>query len=153
MANDNWAQGTNDPSYATNLSSLLAWAGSASDLGTSTYAWTSNPVSPTSSSWKTSTSGPTASYALADDPQFLNDIDSASAASDPNVSLYLAADSSSLGLTIFTGGGTSLPELSFDVVSTPEPGTIGLFVLGAVPLIMRRTPSKVLHSGELRPSQ
>jgi hypothetical protein len=39
--------------------------------------------------------------------------------------------SDTMGITIFTGGGTSLPTLTFDVVSVPEPGASTLILLGA----------------------
>jgi uncharacterized protein (TIGR03382 family) len=68
----------------------------------------------------------------------LNDITSATAGSDPNVSLYLMPTSDTLGLTIFTGGGNVTPELSFDVVSTPEPATACLVAAALLPLLRRR---------------
>ena len=143
VANDNWTQGTNDPAYATNQASLTAWAGSDSDLSTTNYAWTNSPVSPTSGSWTTNKNGPTLTTNLASDSAFLGDITGSTASTDPNVSLYLLPTSNTVGITIFTGGGTSLPTLSFDVNTVPEPASIGLLVAGGLMSVgrKRRDPS------------
>ena len=137
VANDNWTAGTNDPAYAINPASLTAWAGSDADLASTNYAWTPSPVSPTSASWTTNKNGPTMTTTLASDPAFLGDITGATAANDPNVSLYLLPTSSTVGLTIFTGGGTSLPTLSFDVNAVPEPATVGPLAAGGLMLLRR----------------
>jgi hypothetical protein len=64
-----------------------------------------------------------ATYDLATDSSFVSDITGATnGGANDNVSLYLMAidpTNSNLGLTIFTGGGTTLPTLSFDVYSVP----------------------------------
>ena len=79
----------------------------------------------------------TDSLALA--PSFVSDITGATAASDPNVSLYLIPTSADLGLTIFTGGGNVTPTLTFNVAALPEPATASLMgILGASALLRRR---------------
>ena len=77
----------------------------------------------------------TLSYSLGLETSFVNDLTAASAGSDPDVSLYLMSTSDTLGLTIFTGAGQSLPNLSFDVVSVPEPSALALVVGGLAGLI------------------
>jgi hypothetical protein len=157
VANDNWAYGDGgssgnaygssnyvpgtDPIYATSGASLLSWAGNEADLGSTTYNWLSPTNNPNYTSWSTAKSGPNQGMLtdnLATDPQLMNDVTSASAASDPNVSLYLMPTTDTLGLTIFTGGGSVTPELSFDVVSTPEPASVCLIVGCVIPLLRRR---------------
>jgi uncharacterized protein (TIGR03382 family) len=69
----------------------------------------------------------------------VNDITSASASANPNVSFYLIPTSSTLGLTIFTGGGNVTPELTFNVVTVPEPALAALG--GLVFLLMGRRRS------------
>ena len=64
----------------------------------------------------------------------MQDVTSASAASDPSVSMYLmdttGPANDTLGMIIFTGGqGQPLPTLSFDVVSVPEPATLALLAV------------------------
>lgn len=126
-----YVQGT-DPAYATNAVDLLAWAGKAADLGSTTYNWLSPANNPNYSGWSTAKSGPNQGMltdTLAADPLLINDVTSATAASNPDVSLYLIPTSDTLGLTIFTGGGTVTPQLSFDVVSAPEPSLASLLLL------------------------
>jgi hypothetical protein len=143
MANDSWVQGTSDPVYATSASALAAWAGNVALLGSENYAWTTPGYTGTladlhDGNWVTDKTGvrqSTVSYGLALDPNLVNDITSASAASNPNVSLYLMGTSSTLGLCIFTGGGSTLPTLSFEVVAAPEPSTLGLTACGLAGLI------------------
>lgn len=75
---------------------------------------------------------------MAADPLLVSDVTGASAAANSNLSLYLMPTSDTLGLTIFDGGGTSTPELSFDVVTTPEPATGCLVLAAACPLLRRK---------------
>lgn len=157
VANDNWAFGNGgssgnsygsskyvagtDAVYATGAAALASWAGSEADLGSTTYNWLSPASNPNYTGWSTDKTGPNQGLLtanLAADSQMVNDMTRASAASDPNVSLYLMPTSDTLGLTIFTGGGNATPELSFDVVSTPEPATMGLVVAAMFPLLRRR---------------
>ncbi|HEY2589192.1 MAG TPA: hypothetical protein VGI81_25840 [Tepidisphaeraceae bacterium] len=157
VANDNWAFGNGgsagnaygsskyvagtDAVYATSAAALANWAGSEADLGSTTYNWLSPTANPNYTGWSTDKTGPNQGMLTANltaDPLLVGDIAAASAASDPNVSLYLMPTSDTLGLTIFTGGGNVTPELSFDVVSTPEPAAMGLVVVALVPLLRRR---------------
>lgn len=157
VGNDSWAYGNGgsagnsyggskyvpgtDPVYATTAAALLPWAGSLADLGSTTYNWLSPSSNPNFKTWSADKTGPNQGMltdALAADPLLLNDITSASAASDANVSLYLMPTSDTLGLTIFTGGGNVTPELSFDVVTTPEPATACLLAAAMLPLLRRR---------------
>jgi hypothetical protein len=138
MANDSWVQGTANPVYATTGAALATWAGNASLLANETYTWSTPGYTGTladlhTSNWTTDSSGirqATVSYGLALDPSFVTDITSATAAADPNVSLYLMSTSASLGLTIFTGGGQILPTLSFEVVPVPEPSVLAMSLSG-----------------------
>ena len=155
IANDSWAFGNGagsgnslsdndyvpgtDPAYATNATDLATWAGSEADLGSTTYNWLSPTNNPNYSSWSTAKSGPNQGMiadTLALNSSFVGDITSATGASDPNVSLYLIPTSDTLGLTIFTGGGNVTPELSFNVISAPEPTVAAL--LAFVPLLVSR---------------
>lgn len=158
VANDSWAfngstSGGNatyntmkyvagtDPVYATSGSSLLAWAGTEADLGSTTYNWLSPANNPNYSSWSTDKTGANQGLltdTLTADPLLVNDIAAASAAANPNLSLYLIPTSSTLGLCIFTGGGSSEPTLSFDVVSVPEPTFTGLAAIGGISALLRR---------------
>jgi hypothetical protein len=157
VANDNWAFGNGgasgnaygssnyvpgtDPGYATGPASLLSWAGSEADLGATTFNWLSPSSNPNYTSWSTAKTGPNQGLLtakLAADPLLASDVTSASAASDPNVSLYLVPNSDTLGLTIFTGSGNVTPELSFDVVSVPEPATVCSLTLGTIFLLPGR---------------
>jgi hypothetical protein len=157
VANDTWAYGNGgasgnaygssnyvpgtDPTYATNAALLAAWAGRDADLGSTQYNWLSPTSNPNYTSWSTAKTGPNQGVitdTLAADPLLVNDITSASAASDPNVSLYLMPTSDTLGLTIFTGGGSSTPTLSFDVSSVPEPATLCGMIAALFPLLRRR---------------
>ena len=131
VANDNWAQskGTQtppdrqlNPVYATSEAGLSTWAGSDSLLG-------SNSFSIGAVGYVNLT------YSLDSTSPFLNDIVTATAASNSNTSLYLMATSDTLGMIIFTGGQSQpLPTLSFDVVSVPEPGAFGLLAMSAAAL-------------------
>jgi hypothetical protein len=132
VANDNWAQSTGSPTnrglnpiYATSESQLLTWAGSASLLGAESFT-----VPPGGSGYVDFSDN------LALDPSFVQDVTSASAASNPNVSMYLMDTTipanDKLGMIIFTGGQSQpLPTLSFQVVSVPEPATL-MLLAGAV---------------------
>ncbi len=145
-ANDNWTQGTLNPAYATNESALATWAGSDALLATEFYNWTTPGYTGTLADlntpvWTTDKSGihqSTVSYNLGLDSSFVSDITSATASSDPNVSLYLMSTSASLGMCIFTGGGNSLPTLTFDVVAVPEPPALALAGCGLAGLIALR---------------
>jgi len=151
VANDQWAFGNGapagnsfsdntyvpgtDPAYATTASDLLAWAGSEADLGSTSYNWLGPATNPNYAGWATAKTGPNQGMLtdnLAADPPLINDMTSATAAANPNVSLYLIPTIDTLGLTIFTGGGNVTPELSFDIVSAPEPGCLTLVLLGFI---------------------
>lgn len=147
VAKDSWVQGTSNPSYATDAGSLAAWAGNESRLGSATYAWRTPGYVGTvidlgTSAWaldKTGIKQSTSAFGLSPDASFVNDIISANAGSNPNVSLYLVGTSGSLGLDVFTGGGTSLPTLTFDVVAVPEPSALSLTtVLAGLGVLRRR---------------
>jgi hypothetical protein len=138
---NNYVSGT-DPVYATTAAGLLTWAGSEADLGSTTYNWLSPTNNPNYTSWSTAKSGPNQGMltdSLTADPSLVNDITSASASANPNVSFYLIPTSSTLGLTIFTGGGNVTPELTFNVVTVPEPALAALG--GLVFLLMGRRRS------------
>jgi hypothetical protein len=138
VGNDNWSQGTLNPSYASSQSSLTAWSADNSKLASENYSWstalyTGLASEATTGVWVTDKTGirqGTLSLGLGLNSSFTSDILSASSSSDPNVSLYLMSTSDTMGMTIFTGGGQSLPTLSFDVIAVPEPTTIALFSMG-----------------------
>ena len=135
-----WISGT-DPAYATSLVTLTPWAGSAADLGSATFNWLSPANNPNYQGWSTDKSGLNQGILtdyLTADPALVNDITSATATQNQNVSLYLMPTSNSLGLTIFTGGGTSNPTLSFDVISAPEPASLATLGLAGTLLFRRR---------------
>jgi len=139
VANDNWTQGSSDPAFATSASALAAWAGSDALLASEYYNWSTPSYTGTladlhTANWNTDATGSrqaTISYSLGLDSSFINDITSATGASDPNVSLYLMASTNTLGMCIFTGGGSVLPTLSFDVVAVPEP-SVPMLTAGAL---------------------
>jgi len=143
VGNDTWVQGSRNPVYATDAETLTTWAPQNALLATEQYGWSTPTYTGTSadlytSAWTTDKTGirqATLSYSLGLDTSFVRDITAASAGSDPDVSLYLMSTSDTLGLTIFTGGGQSLPTLSFDVVSVPEPSALALVVGGLAGLI------------------
>ncbi len=138
MANDSWTQGTATPAYATSSSDLSSWSGGQALLGSEYYNWSTPSYQGTTADlgkavWttdKTGTRQSILSYNLSASTDFLTDILTATGSGDANVSFYLMSTSDSLGLTIFTGGGSSLPTLTFDVVSVPEPGVPAMVVLG-----------------------
>jgi hypothetical protein len=157
VANDGWAFGNGgasgnaysdfnyvagtDPAYATSAATLSTWSGADADLGSTTYNWLSPAANPNYTTWSTAKTGPNQGILtvnLAADPLLINDITSATAASDPNVSLYLMPTSSTLGLTIFTGGGNVTPSFGFQVVSAPEPVLTPLAMGGLVIVLGRR---------------
>lgn len=128
-----------DPAFASDAAGLLAWAGSDADLGSTTYNWLSPADNPNYSSWSTDKTGPNQGMLtdnLSTASGFVNDILSATASTNANVSLYLMANTDTLGLTIFTGGGNVTPELSFEVVSVPEP--MGAALLALMPVLRYR---------------
>ncbi len=139
VANDSWVQGTSSPAYATTSTSLSNWSGEQALLASEYYDWTTpgytgTATDLTSGQWATDSSGTrqsTLSYDLGSNASFLGDILTASSSGDSNISLYLMSTSDTTGITIFTGGGTSLPTLTFDVVSVPEPGAGTMILLGA----------------------
>jgi len=146
VGNDSWVQGTSNPAYVTSAAALGNWSTSYALVGSENYSWstasyTGTAADATTGLWVTDKSGgkqATISYGLALDSSLVNDIVSASAASDPSVSLYLMSTSSSLGLTIFTGGGSVLPTLTFDVVAAPEPSSLALGLGGLAGLVAIR---------------
>ncbi len=138
IANDSWVQGTSNPVYATDAAGLAAWSGGQVLLATENYSWTTPGYTGTAADatnsgvWVTDKTGARQSllaWQLDSAASFVGDITSATAAADPNLSIYLMATGSATGLTIFAGGGTSLPTLSFDVATVPEPGTVSLLAL------------------------
>ncbi len=151
VANDSWKQvypvldgATNtNPVYATNADALSAWSSGQALLSSEYYDWTTPGYTGTNadintSVWVTDKTGVRQSqltYDLGSNATFLNDILTASASGDANISLYLMSTSDTMGITIFTGGtsgpGSTLPTLTFDVVSVPEPGVNALILLGA----------------------
>jgi autotransporter-associated beta strand protein len=140
VANDSWSFGNGAPAtqepyadnlydavpgtdaaYAANKTDLASWAGSLADLGSTNYNWLGPSDNPNYFAWKTAKSGPNQGMLttnLSADPLLINDVTSATAGSNPNVSLYLIPNSPTLGLTIFTGGGDVTPTFSFNVFST-----------------------------------
>lgn len=130
-----------DPIYAANAAALLPWSLGQADLGSTTYNWLSPANNPHYQGWSTDKTGPNQGLltdSLALDPLLVGDVASASAA-NPNVSFYLIPNDDTLGLTIFTGGGTSEPTLSFEVDSAPEPACAVLAeLLGTAALLRRR---------------
>jgi hypothetical protein len=143
----NGYQSGTDPIYATDATTLATWSGGQADLGNTAYNWLSPPgvnvgpstTNPNYSGWSTDKSGQNQgllSANLALDPLLVGDVTSASAA-NPNVSFYMMPNDNTLGLTIFTGGGTSVPTFGFDVVSAPEP-TCGAALLTACSFLLRR---------------
>lgn len=132
----NYVAGT-DPAFAANATDLLTWAGSDADLGSTTYNWLSPTNNPNYTSWSTDKSGANQGMLtdnLSTAGAFVNDILDASASANPNVSLYLMPTADTLGLTIFTGGGTVTPTLSFNVITAPEPASI-ITLLTLLPVI------------------
>lgn len=136
-----------DPIYAPDAATLATWSGGQANLGSTTYNWLSPPgvtvgpstTNPNYSGWSTDKAGANQGLLttnLALDPLLVSDVVSATSA-NPNLSFYMVPNDNTLGLTIFTGGGTSVPTLSFDVVSTPEPAS-GAALLAASTLLMRR---------------
>jgi len=149
VANDSWVQGSVNPPYVTSASGLSSWSGGQALVGSENYTWTtpaytgSNGDLAVPGVWVTDKTGPkqsTISYSLDSDPAFVADITSASAASDPAVSLDLIATSPTMGMTIFTGGGSTLPTLTFDVVtqSVPEPASYAYMLVGLGGLTLLR---------------
>jgi hypothetical protein len=139
LGSSTYVPGT-DPVYDTDAATLRAWAGQAADLGSTTYNWLSPTDNPNYTGWVTDKSGANQGLLtanLAADPLLARDITSATAAADPNLSLYLMPTSDTLGLTIFDGGGTTTPQLTFDVVTTPEPATACLLLAALCPLLRR----------------
>jgi hypothetical protein len=150
-----------DPLYEPNATALATWSQGQADLGSTTYNWLSPsnppgeppgmnaPVNPNYSSWSTDKSGANQGLLtvnLADDPLLVSDIVNGTSnvptTNDPtpngDVSFYMIPNDNTLGLTIFTGGGNSLPTLSFDVVPTPEPATLAVVAPVAALALARR---------------
>jgi hypothetical protein len=141
-------QAGTDPIFATDAATLATWSGGQADLGNTAYNWLSPPditvgpstTNPNWSSWQTAGTGSpnrgliTANFAL--DPLLVSDVTAATTA-NPNVSFYLMPNDNTIGVCIFTGGGDSVPALSFDVVSVPEPAC-GMAVIAVAGLLIRR---------------
>jgi hypothetical protein len=146
VANDSWAQGSNNPVYAIDAAELLGWAGDQSLLVQKYYSWSTATYTGTVAdltSWTTDKAGDRQGLLTVDlgaDARLVGDI--ATPVGGSKVSLYLMATSSSLGMTVFTGGAATLPTLSFDVVSVPEPKAIvllGFAIFGWACLIKKWT--------------
>lgn len=143
VSDDSWVTGTNNPGFADSEETLLAWTDDASLLASSYFDWTTPNYTGTyddlkTSVWTTDKSGDRQSLFtinLGGTSSFLDDMLSASASSNPDLSFYLMPTSEMVGICIFTGGSGSsayqLPTLTFDVVSVPEPGTIALVAVAA----------------------
>jgi hypothetical protein len=138
VANDSWVQskGTLDPLdrelnpvYASSSGALSDWAGSLALLASAYFSDTGSGYISVSDT-------------LALDPLFVNDILTASASGDSNMSLYIMGMSDTIGMSIFTGGqNQAVPDLRFDVVDVapvPIPGTILLFGPGLAALVAVR---------------
>jgi len=138
VGKDTWVQGTSNPVYATNETTLSTWSSAYSNLGEQNYTWSTPGYTGTesdvtnSSVWVTDKTGvrqSTITLNLDLTTDFLADILNASASSNSDVSLYLMSTSDTMGMTIFTGGASTLPTLKFDVVAaTPEPSTWALLI-------------------------
>ncbi len=145
VGNDSWVQGTSTPVYAESESALSSWSTQTSLVASEYYDWSTPSYQGTAtdkgtSVWVTDKSGirqSTKSYSLDSTEALLTDITTASLTNDPNISLYLMAMSDTVGICIFTGGASVLPTLTFDVVSIPEPGSVGLFAMGAGFLLLK----------------
>ncbi len=133
-----------DPVFAADGAALAAWAGGAgatADLGATTYNWLSPASNPNYVGWSTDKGGANQgilTVILPSDAAMLSDMMSAGAGANPNVSFYMIPNDSTLGLTIFTGGGSSEPTLTFDVVSVPEPASVGVCGVAGLLLFRRR---------------
>ena len=134
VARDSWVQGTSTPIFARDAATLATWSTGQALLASESFNWTTpgytgTAADATTAAWVTDKSGAkqaTVSYPLGLDSAWISDMTGATAGVDPNISLYLMATSDTMGMTIFTGGGNSLPTLSFDVVAVPEPASLGL---------------------------
>ncbi len=122
-ANSTWVAGTTDPPYATSIAALTSWAGGSSsiaDLGDETFTIGSNK------------STFNVSYGLNSNSLFVNDILSATTTNNANLTLYVMGTSSSLGMLMYSGGGSSLPTLSFEVnTASPTPVPPAFLLLGS----------------------
>ncbi len=134
VANDAWYQDntncSNNPLFASTAAGLVTWSGGQALLTSVSYPWSTPNYTGTYNDlgkqnvWATDKGGArqsTATYSLALDPSLITDVLSATAANNPYVSLYLMATSTTMGITIFTGGGSVLPSFSFDVVRATAP--------------------------------
>ena len=136
VANDSWVQGSSNPVYATDAAGLIGWAGDESLLAHKYYSWSTATYAGSVAdltSWTTDKTGDRQGLLNVDlgaDAKLVGDIVAPDGGS--KVSLYLMAASPSIGMTVFTGGATTLPTLSFDVASVPEPGAIGLLGLAGL---------------------
>lgn len=134
--NDSW--GTGSPIFAANGTTLSQWSTGQSLVASEYYSWSTPGYTGTvsdlgTSAWATDKSGNRQANMICDlaaTSAMMTDILGASSSANSSLSLYLLATEDTTGLTIFNGGGTITPTLSFEVVSVPEPGCATLALLG-----------------------
>lgn len=142
IANDSWVQGSDKPIFSTDAAGLLGWAGDQSLLAREYYSWSTSTYAGTVTdltSWTTDKTGDRQgllTVELGADSKLMEDITTTNGGG--KISLYLMAVSDTLGMTIFTGGATTLPTFSFDVTAIPEPRVLGLVVFAGLGFLFGR---------------